>query len=471
MLTAIAKPFGWLLMLLYEFVGNYGIAVILFALIVKLILLPFQMKSKRSMMQTSRLQPRLKELEKKHGANKAKYNEEVSKLYRESGVHPMSGCLWSLIPFPILIALYQAIRYPLTIMMGVSQSLLQEGGAIYELLTKLGFSTQYNDAYIQIAQSQFISQPEHFSQFAEISDKLRQIDYSFLGLDLGAQPKWNMLWTTDWSDSSIWLPALGLFLIPIISAALSFLSSKISTKMNSTGDPQQNSMKSLLFIMPLISLYIAFAMPAALGVYWIASTLFAIIQDIILTKHYGKIIEAEESVRLEQERKREAELEAKRKETERLRAENNTKVNPNTSKRKKQASAKQEQIEKANEWEKKNKPKKDEKAQPPGAVGSRRYARGRAYDPNRYGDPPADASIAEDISAEDALALETEDFVPEDELNTASETDEATLTESEASAVDESDAEIEPENFESDEDYTDEDDTAAEDSTTPDEED
>ena len=71
----IAKPFGMLLMWLYEVTANHGVAVILFALIVKLILMPFQMKSKKSMMRTSLLQERMKEIEKKHGANKQKYNE------------------------------------------------------------------------------------------------------------------------------------------------------------------------------------------------------------------------------------------------------------------------------------------------------------------------------------------------------------------------------------------------------------
>ena len=126
MLSAIAKPFGMLMLWLYERVGNYGVAVILFALIVKLILLPFQMKAKRGSIQQTRLQGRIKEIEKKHGANKQKYNEEVQKLYREEGVNPMSGCIWSLIPFPILIALYQAIRFPITIMMGVGKELLDE---------------------------------------------------------------------------------------------------------------------------------------------------------------------------------------------------------------------------------------------------------------------------------------------------------------------------------------------------------
>ena len=144
MFDFITKPFGWLLMFLYELVNNYGLAVILFALVVKVVLLPFQMKSKRSMMRTSRLQPKLKELEKKHGANKQKYNEEVAKLYKEEGVNPMSGCLWSLIPFPIIIALFSAIRNPLTIMMGVPKALLDRRAAARSLnrLTELGWVLQ-----------------------------------------------------------------------------------------------------------------------------------------------------------------------------------------------------------------------------------------------------------------------------------------------------------------------------------------
>lgn len=382
MLNTIAKPFGWLLMWLYDVFGNYGIAIIIFALIVKLIMLPFQMKSKRSMMQTSRIQPRLKELEKKHGANKAKYNEEVARLYKEEKINPMSGCIWTLIPFPILIALYQAIRFPLTIMMGVSSTLLAEGGAISNMLTQLGFTTNTGAAYVQIAQTQFIS--DHFDKFADLSDKLRQVDYGFLGLNLGDLPQYKFLWTTDWSNASVWLPGLGLFLIPIISAALTFLSSKISTKMNgSAGGAQGNSMQSMMIMMPLISVYIAFIMPAALGVYWIASTLFAMIQDIWLTKRYKKIMDAEDAVRIERTLAREAELEAKRLETERLKAENSTIINPNTSKKKQLKSERQEQAEKAAQWEKiKNKNAAAEKND--SSIGSRRYARGRAYDANRF---------------------------------------------------------------------------------------
>lgn len=177
MLDAIARPFGALMMLLYNLVGNYGIAIILFALIVKLVLLPFQMKSKRSMMRMSRFTPKLKELEKKYAGNQQKYQMEVAKLYKQENVNPMSGCLWSLLPFPILIALYGAIRKPLTIMMGISSSLLAEGGSIADMLSKLGY-TAGRSAYEQIYQSQYIT--ANFDSFAGLSDKLIALDYSFL---------------------------------------------------------------------------------------------------------------------------------------------------------------------------------------------------------------------------------------------------------------------------------------------------
>ena len=127
MLDAIAKPFGWLMMGLYELTGNFGVATILFSLCVTLVLLPFMAKSKKSMMRMSRLTPRMQELQRKHEGNQQKLNEEMARLYREEKVNPMSGCLWSLLPFPILLALYRAVVKPLTIMMGVDSALLSSG--------------------------------------------------------------------------------------------------------------------------------------------------------------------------------------------------------------------------------------------------------------------------------------------------------------------------------------------------------
>ena len=120
MWKTITKPFAWLMIWLYNLTGSYGWAIILFALAVNLILTPFMAKSKKSMMRSTRLQPKIQELQRRHEGNQQKLNAEMQKLYREEGVNPMSGCLWSLIPFPILIALYSVIRMPMTRMMSVS---------------------------------------------------------------------------------------------------------------------------------------------------------------------------------------------------------------------------------------------------------------------------------------------------------------------------------------------------------------
>ena len=127
MLDAIATPFGWLMRQFYELTGNFGLAVILFSLAVTIVLLPFMAKSKKGMMRMTRLQPKLMELQKKHEGNQQKLNEEIAKLYRQEKASPMGGCLWTLLPFPILLALYRAVIKPLTIVMGVPDELLAEG--------------------------------------------------------------------------------------------------------------------------------------------------------------------------------------------------------------------------------------------------------------------------------------------------------------------------------------------------------
>jgi len=113
----ICYPFAALVRLFYTVTGSYGVSLILFTLVIKLILLPFQMKSKKSMVRMSRMSGKMKEIQKKYATNQAKMNEEMQKLYTDEGVNPMSGCLWSLIPMPILFALYYIIREPIKFFM------------------------------------------------------------------------------------------------------------------------------------------------------------------------------------------------------------------------------------------------------------------------------------------------------------------------------------------------------------------
>lgn len=389
----ITYPFAQVLMAFYNWTGSYGFAIIMFALIIKLVLLPFQMKSKRSTMRTARLTPLMKEIEKKCGDNKQKYQEEVAKLYKEEKINPMSGCLWSLIPFPILIALYSVIRQPFTKLMRLT---VEELGQISDRLISLGLyeAPARADAYSEIVMANVVH--EHFPKFQDISVRLADLDFNFLGVNLGQRPQWNFFLNADWGDAAEWAPALGLFLIPVLSALLSYFAMKVSTATNPAADAQtQQSTKTMGLIMPFISLYIGFVMPAALGIYWIAGSVFGIIQDSILNKHYTKILDAEEAERNERRRLRDDELEKKRLETERQRIAGENEVNRSTSKKKLQTQEKIRNEEKQAAERKLREAESGNEKEDESRVGNRKFARGRAYASDRFEQEQSDTSNEE----------------------------------------------------------------------------
>ena len=430
MLDAIATPFGWLMMRLYELTDNFGWAIILFAIVVALVLLPFMAKSKKSMMRMTRLQPRMMELQKKHEGNPQKLNEEMARLYRENKVSPMGGCLWSLLPLFIMIALYRAVVKPLTIMMGIPDDMLQQGGAIYEQLQNLGYSlsnytSSANSFYEQIYQAKFIT--ENWDAFRGISDNLVQMNFNFIGLDLSVTPDWHF-WSFDLSAGA-W-PVIGLFIMPLISTGLNYLSMFISRKLQpSVGTTQQqqasaSSMKTMMIIMPLMSLWIGYVMPAALCVYWIMNSLTGIIREVGLTLLYRKQMAKEDEEFYAKERAREEELERKRQETERLRAMNATTVNKNTSKKKQQAQAPQSAAERRAAAERAERAARRERLgiteqeKPASQVGNRRFARGRAYVEDRYENPEEaeEATLAAAEASEGVDAIDpdaADDVAPE----------------------------------------------------------
>ena len=116
----ILSPFSWVLNLFYSLTQNYGVSLLLFAVVVKLILFPFSIKGKRGMIQMNMLSGKMQQLQKQYGKNPERYNQEMQKLYEKENVNPMSGCMWSLLPMCILIPLYAIIREPLHYMMGLT---------------------------------------------------------------------------------------------------------------------------------------------------------------------------------------------------------------------------------------------------------------------------------------------------------------------------------------------------------------
>ena len=399
MWATITKPFAWLFVWLYNLTGNYGAAILLFALVVNLILTPFNAKSKKGMMRQTRLQPKLQELQRRHEGNQKKLNEEMQKLYREEGVNPMSGCLWSLIPFPILIALYSVIRQPFSRMMFVADGVLD---AVQNFCTESGWYTApaKADAYVEIKLANIVHEHwdetvAHLQGLGLSTKELVNLDFSFLGVNLGTVP-WDTMKLIFAGTAVVGIATIGLALIPLISAGLSWFSMKVANMANPQNgvDTQaQAQMKSMNLMMPIMSLWFCFIMPAAMGVYWIGNSIFGMARDFILTKIYKKKLDIEDAERSAARQKREQEMEERRIETERLRAEGKSEQNANTSKKKIQQNEKQRLAERSAAIAKEERAARremrgiKEPEKPASQVGNRRYARGRAYVPDRFTNP------------------------------------------------------------------------------------
>ena len=397
----IRVPFGYLLDWLYVFSSNYGVALILFSLIVKLVLLPMSIKSKKSMLKMSRLAPLARSIEAKYGDDRQKAQMAVQQMYKEEGVSMGGGCLWSFIPLLILFPLYYVIREPITYMLHNSRSV---SAAIVAFIQASGVDLGKNTYYAQLAAA------GHLGEFAEAiksvtvmaGAKLQDIDFSFLGVDLASIPSFRFWQCEGWSE-------IGLFLIPVASGALQMLSMFISQKMNNQvatnadGEVDKNAAQmanqtntSMMIMMPLMSLWIGFSMPAAISIYWIAQAVFGTVQDVILTKHYRKVYDAEDAVRQEKAALRRAEEAEKERQRQLRREQNPDGIMDNVSKKKLRQQEKESADRAAREYEAKKNPApeaKDDK-QPLSGDAARPYAKGRAYDPTHYG-KKADAQSAD----------------------------------------------------------------------------
>ena len=297
----IVRPFGLILLSLYNFVHNYGLAVILFALIVKLCCVPLAIKGKKSMLAMTALNAEMQQLQKKYANNRAKLNEEIQALYERRGVSPMSGCLPNLIPLPIMMGLYYAVQQPLQYIVGLSRETVI---ALAQMIGLDQFAGANYTVQIKIAEklNAFVDGSGHFSDAVtnclQSGETIFPLDFHFFGLNLADTP-------------SISHPSI-IWIIPILSGLTAFLSSYIMQKMQGTqNSAAAGQMKMLNFMMPLMSLYFAFILPGAIGIYWIFNNVFTCVQEIILTKTLrGKqeAKQAAEAARIEAEKqaKREA---------------------------------------------------------------------------------------------------------------------------------------------------------------------
>ena len=397
----VRVPFGYLLDWLDRFANNYGVALILFSLIVKLVLLPMSIKGKKSMLKMSRLAPMAKALEEKYGDDKQKYQVALSQLYKDEGVSMGGGCLWSFIPLIILLPLYYIIREPITYMMHNPQS---TSAAIVAFMQASGVNLGKNAYYAQLAAAGHIGEfMDDLKALAVTANaNLQAMNFQFLGIDLSGIPSIKFWECEGWGE-------IGLFLIPVVSAGLQAASMWISQKMNNQvatnadGEQDAEAAKTanqtnitMMLMMPLMSLWIGFSMPAAISIYWIAQAVFGAVQDYFLTKHYRKVYEEEDAVRQELAAKRRAEEAEKERQRALRREQNPDGITDNVSKKKIRQQEKEAAEKAARDYEaKKNPVPESEVKKPLSGDPERPYCRGRAYDPSHYGRKRAAESDAE----------------------------------------------------------------------------
>jgi len=267
-------PIGLILRGCYALVNNYGVAILLFALITKLLLLPLGVKGEKSRRKMMKAQPKIQQLQQKYKGNTRdpKYQEEMQRIYSEEGYSPTSGCLPQLIQLPLILSLWTNIRNPLTYLCNLSQKTISD---IFDALVGLGVNYGEKVTYATVNQLQLIKDIDtHYDALSSqgvIPGNYQNINLNFLGLNLGDTPQFALHITV---------------ILPILAALSSFAVSFISQKINQkdSGTKQMAGMNAMLYIMPLITLWLGYTFQIGICIYWIFTNILSIIQTVFLSK-------------------------------------------------------------------------------------------------------------------------------------------------------------------------------------------
>ena len=399
----ITVPFGWLLGQLYALTDNYGIAMILFALVVQTVMLPMRAKSKKSTMKMSRIQPMIQDIQARY-TDPVKQNEMLQKLYKDEGVSMGGSCLWSLIPILIIFPLFQIIREPMIYILGATA---EEVATIIDVVKsnapEIFTASRNGDYYAQVLAASAI--PTYAAQIKEAIPAidptiLEGINFDFIGINLGLIPSWQFWTWKAWEWSTV-----GAALIPVISTVSQLVQTKVMQNMNNSVITDKNgvqdaetaknsqanqSMNMMLWMMPFMTLMIGYSVSAGLSLYWFIGGLYSTISDVIMTKKYRVLYDAEDAERL----KRHLEEERIEAEKERIRAErraaNPDGITANTSKKKLQKQQRDEEAAAKAAAAREYAAKKGitlenaEQETVMSGIPERPYCKGRNYDPDRY---------------------------------------------------------------------------------------
>ncbi len=265
----LGVPFGFVLKLIFDAVNNYGVALVLFTLFARLLMFPTSLHQQKGTAKTQRLQPKLRKIQEKYKGDNKKIQEETQALYQREGHNPMNaGCLPLLIQMPIIFGLIGVIYNPLTYALEIPKEyILTLTTAITELFPDLAKNTRTIQLTIigSIGELKNLIPDQYYNIIADFN-------FTFLGLPLGATPDklhFDKLWA-----------------VPILSGITSFATSIFTFLKQKQTNPEMSknpAMGCMTFGMPLFSTYFTFLFPVGIGIYWIASNVFAFAQTVILS--------------------------------------------------------------------------------------------------------------------------------------------------------------------------------------------
>lgn len=273
-------PFGYLLRFCYSLIPNYAVALLLFAVIIKIVLFPLGIKQQKNMQKQASLRPKEMAIRNRYaGRNdqvtQQKLQQDLMDLYKRENYSPFGGCLPLLLQFPIIIALYNVIRNPLTYIVRIGDKIESIGQRIVDL-NLAEKAPAFEIDMIQLIRNNFSSFTDLLPAGFQTSD-LPSFDI-FPGFDLSQTPN---ISNANW-----------LLIIPILTFVSTFFSMKLTKKFSyqppvDNSNPSNNvSMKIMDYMMPLMSTWIAFTVPAVIGVYWIYQNILGFVQQVVLSKVY-----------------------------------------------------------------------------------------------------------------------------------------------------------------------------------------
>ena len=266
MFQFIANIFGYLLEWLYNGIGqNYGIALILFTIILRIILLPLTIKQQKSMKKTTELQGKMQEIQFKYKNNPELMNKEIMDLYKRENLSPFSGCISSIVQILIILSVFYLVSRPLTYMKKIDPGIIENYRNEISAENDGKISNYFEIEIIQKKAAQ---------------DENIKVNMDFLGLDLSKVPSQNM---TD----------IKVYIIPILYVISSIFSIKMTTgktkkkEQNGSSEPDmtQQMNKSMSYMMPIMAVSIAFVAPLGLALYWLISNILMILERIVINKY------------------------------------------------------------------------------------------------------------------------------------------------------------------------------------------